>query len=118
MSWFPRMEKSDTRARGLNHSWVEARSNKIQHAVQRIDGNRHFGRATPVRAGAQPGAEHPLEAADVVLVFVRNRNLEPTNSGSERALKPCAVRRKITDGLRQGWGAHLCADIRSGIETA
>ena len=53
-----------------------------------------------------------------LFVFVQNRNLEPTNNGSERALRPCAVYRKITNGFRQEWGAHLYADIRSVIETA
>jgi transposase len=53
-----------------------------------------------------------------LFVFVQNRNLEPTNNGSERALRPCAVYRKITNGFRQAWGAHLYADIRSVIETA
>ncbi len=53
-----------------------------------------------------------------LFVFVQNRNLEATNNGSERALRPCAVYRKITNGFRQEWGAHLYADIRSVIETA
>ena len=42
----------------------------------------------------------------------------PTNNGSERALRPCAVFRKITNGFRTEWGAKLYADIRSVIETA
>ena len=53
-----------------------------------------------------------------LFVFVQNRDLEPTNNGSERALRPCVVYRKITNGFRQEWGAHLYADIRSVIETA
>jgi transposase len=53
-----------------------------------------------------------------LFVFVQNRDLEATNNGSERALRPCAVYRKITNGFRQEWGAHLYADIRSVIETA
>jgi transposase len=52
------------------------------------------------------------------LVLVQYRDLEPANSGSERALRPCAVYRKITNGSRQEWGVHLYADIRSVIETA
>lgn len=51
-------------------------------------------------------------------VFVQNRDLEPTSNASERALQPCAVYRKITNGFRQAWGAHLHADICSVIETA
>ena len=37
---------------------------------------------------------------------------------SERALRPCAVFRKITIGFRTERGAKLYADIRSVIETA
>ena len=58
------------------------------------------------------------KARSNLFVFVQNRDLEPTNNGSERALRPCAVYRKITNGFRQEWGAHLYADIRSVIETA
>ncbi len=53
-----------------------------------------------------------------LFVFVRHRDIEPTNNGSERALRPCAVYRKITNGFRSEWGAALYADIRSVIETA
>ena len=44
--------------------------------------------------------------------------IEPTNNGSERALRPCAVYRKITNGIRSEWGARLYADIRSVVETS
>jgi transposase len=53
-----------------------------------------------------------------LFVFVTNRDLTATNNGSERALRPCAVYRKITNGFRSQWGAALYADIRSVIETA
>lgn len=53
-----------------------------------------------------------------LFVFVTNRDIPPTNNGSERALRPCAVFRKITNGFRTEWGARLYADIRSIIETA
>jgi len=52
-----------------------------------------------------------------LFVFVTNRAIPPTNNGSERALRPCAVFRKITNGFRTEWGAKLYADIRSVIET-
>ena len=52
-----------------------------------------------------------------LFVFVQNRDIEPTNNGSERALRPCAVYRKITNGFRSEWGAALYADIRPVIET-
>jgi len=53
-----------------------------------------------------------------LFVFVQNRDLSATNNGSERALRPCAVYRKITNGFRSEWGAALYADIRSVVETA
>ena len=53
-----------------------------------------------------------------LFVFVTNRDLTATNNGSERALRPCAVYRKITNGFRSEWGAELYADIRSVVETA
>lgn len=51
-------------------------------------------------------------------VFLTNRNLPPTNNGSERALRPCVVFRKVTNCFRSEWGASLYADIRSVLETA
>ncbi len=52
-----------------------------------------------------------------LFVFVTNRAISATNNASERALRPCAVYRKITNGFRSQWGAVLYADIRSVVET-
>jgi transposase len=53
-----------------------------------------------------------------LFVFVTNRDVPATNNGSERALRPCAVFRKITNGFLTEWGAKLFANIHSVIETA
>lgn len=53
-----------------------------------------------------------------LFVFVTNRNLPPTNNGSEQALRPCVTFRKVTNCFRSEWGAKLYADIRSVLETA
>ena len=53
-----------------------------------------------------------------LFVFVTNRALPPTNNGSERALRPCVVFRKMTNCFRSQWGARLYADARSVFETA
>jgi transposase len=53
-----------------------------------------------------------------VVVVMTNQDIPATNSGSERALRPCAGFRKIADGFRSEWGAKLYADIRSVIVTA
>ncbi len=52
-----------------------------------------------------------------LFVFVTRRELTATNNGSERAIRPCAVYRKITNGFRSEWGATHYADIRSVVET-
>jgi transposase len=53
-----------------------------------------------------------------LLVFVTNRAVPPTNNGSEQALRPCVVFRKVTNCFRSEWGATLYADVRSVLETA
>lgn len=53
-----------------------------------------------------------------LFVFVTNRELPPTNNGSEQALRPCVTFRKVTNCFRSEWGARLYADIRSVLETA
>ena len=52
-----------------------------------------------------------------MFVFVTNRDIPATNNGSERALRPSAVFRKVTNGFRTEWATKLYADIRSVIET-
>ena len=49
--------------------------------------------------------------------FLTNRDLPATNNGSERAIQPCVIFRKVTYCFRSRWGAELYADIRSVIET-
>jgi transposase len=53
-----------------------------------------------------------------LFVFLQDRAIPATNNGSEQALRPCVVFRKVTNGFRSEWGASLYADIRSVVETA
>ena len=53
-----------------------------------------------------------------LFVFMRVRELPATNNGSERAIRPAVIFRKVTYCFRSAWGAELYADIRSVIETA
>ena len=53
-----------------------------------------------------------------LFVFITNRAVPPTNNGSEQALRPCVVFRKVTNGFRSAWGAALYANVRSVLETA
>ena len=52
-----------------------------------------------------------------LFVFVTNREIEPTNNGSERAVRPCTIYRKVTNGFRAEWAAELYADVRTAVET-
>ena len=52
-----------------------------------------------------------------LFVFVTNREISPTNNGSERAVRPCTVYRKVTNGFRAEWAAELYADVRAAVET-
>ena len=51
-------------------------------------------------------------------VFLANRELPATNNGSERALRPNVVFRKITQCFRSQWSPRLYASLRSVVETA
>jgi transposase len=53
-----------------------------------------------------------------LFVFVTNRDIPPTNNGSEQALRPCVVFRNVTNCFRSQWGAQLYANVRSVVETA
>jgi transposase len=52
-----------------------------------------------------------------LFIFVTNRDLPPTNNGSEQALRPCVIFRKVTNCFRSEWAADLYADVRSVVET-
>ena len=44
--------------------------------------------------------------------------VEATNNGSERALRPCVIQRKVTNGYRAMWAAPAEADGRTAVDTA
>jgi transposase len=75
-------------------------------------------RLTPTHEAGVKLKRMIMRTRQYLFVFVTNRDIPATNNGSERALRPCAVFRKITNGFRTEWGAKLYADIRSVIETA
>ena len=52
-----------------------------------------------------------------LFVFVTHREVTATNNGSERAVRPCTIYRKVTNGFRSEWAAALYADTRSVVET-
>jgi transposase len=44
--------------------------------------------------------------------------VDATNNGSERRLRPCVIQRKVTNGYRALWAAKAEADVRTTIDTA
>jgi transposase len=44
--------------------------------------------------------------------------VEATNKGSERKLRPCVIQRKVANGYRAMWAAQAEADVRTTIDTA
>jgi transposase len=44
--------------------------------------------------------------------------VDVTNNGSERKLRPCVIQRKVTNGYRAMWAAQAEADVRTAIDTA
>ena len=44
--------------------------------------------------------------------------VDATNNGSERKLRPCVVQRKVTNGYRAMWAAKAEADVRTTVDTA
>ncbi len=54
---------------------------------------------------------------DKLFVFMKRRDVDPTNNASERDLRSSVTFRKVTGGFRSEWGARVYADIRSAIAT-
>jgi transposase len=44
--------------------------------------------------------------------------VEPTNNGCERALRPAVIQRKVTNGYRAMWAAEYETAVRSAVDTA
>ena len=58
-------------------------------------------------------------ARDQLLTFCDyGGEVEPTNNGSERKLRPCVIQRKMTNGYRAMWAAQAEADVRTTVDTA
>ena len=58
-----------------------------------------------------------LDCRGKLFVFLKRRDVEPTNNESERALRPSVIFRKVTNGFRSEWGATAYAALCSIVET-
>src|SRR3954467_1458168 len=59
---------------------------------------------TPMTAAGQKLQRIFKRFRQNLFVFVTNRAVPPTNNGSEQALRPCVVFRKVTNCFRSEWG--------------
>ena len=84
--------------------WLEARLDRIMTR-------------TPTQPAGVKLKEMIRRTRQFLFVFMTNRELPPTNNGSEQAIRPCVIFRKVVYCFRSEWGAELYADIRSVIET-
>lgn len=54
---------------------------------------------------------------DSLFTFMTERQVPPTNNGSERDIRPSTIFRKVTNGFRSDWGADFYAAVRSTLNT-
>src|SRR3954469_17029481 len=59
-----------------------------------------------------------LAVRDSLFTFLEHPEAPPDDNGSERALRPMVVYRKVTGGFRSAWGPDLCAAVASVVGTA
>jgi transposase len=75
-------------------------------------------RIVPTHAAGNKLREAIKRCRRYLFVFLKDRTIPPTNNGSEQALRPCVIFRKVTNCFRSQWGATFYADMRSVLETA
>ena len=72
---------------------------------------------TPKTVRGQKFKRRMLRERGGLFTFCEDVDLEPTNNSSERALRPCVIFRKVTNGFRSDWGKDFYSAIRSVIDT-
>jgi transposase len=82
----------------------------IENATDRLVFDRYVA---PKTEAARLQARYRTHR-DSLYVFLHRDDVEPTNNGSERDLRPSVIHRKVIGGFRSAWGAEASA-IRSSI---
>jgi transposase len=85
--------------------------------VLAVERDRVLSLPATATAGADLRASISVGSREKLLVFMTRRDVEPTNNGSERELRPSVIFRKVTGGFRSVWGAESYGDIRSIVAT-
>lgn len=86
----------------------------------RYDLDRRLDRCISIAPKTEAGRKlkrRMLRERGNLFTFFDDREIEPTNNSSERALRPSAIFRKVTNCFRSEWGRDFYAAIRSVINT-
>jgi transposase len=89
-------------------------------AQYRADLDRRLTRllaATPTAAAGRKLARAIRKCRGDLFLFITRRDVPYTNNGSERALRPSVIFRKVTGCFRSTWGARLYAAAATVIAT-
>lgn len=85
---------------------------------------RQLERRLDAIIASQPSNKHGIRLRkrfgglrEHLFTFITEREVPATNNGSERALRPSVIFRKVTNGFRSDWGRDLYAAVRSVIGT-
>jgi transposase len=82
----------------------------IEHATDRLVFDRYVAPQTAAARLQQRYRTH----RDSLYVSLQRDDVEPTNNGSERDLRPSVIHRKVIGAFRSAWGAEASA-IRTTI---
>jgi transposase len=115
--WAPDLRHLFGRAIRLRHERAQVtpatfarRRRLIENATDRLVFDRYVAPKTEAARLQQRYRTH----RDSLYVFLARDDVEPTNNGSERDLRPSVIHRKVIGGSRSAWGAEASA-IRSTI---
>ena len=86
----------------------------IENATDRLVFDRYVAPKTEAARLQQRYRTH----RDSLYVFLHRDDVEPTNNGSERDLRPSVIHRKVIGGFRSAWGAEASAIRTSILATA
>lgn len=103
-------------ARGMAAVAPSTARAKRRALERRIDDILHMPTDCPV---ARELLAKIARARDQLLTFCDFAGeVEPTNNGCERALRPAVIQRKVTNGFRAKWAADHDAALRTTLDTA
>ena len=97
---------------GLTDTTIQAHAQRLGHELDRL-----LAIAPTQTDGRKLRDAIEVTARDKLLVFLDRRDVEPTNNGAERGLRPSVIFRKVTNGFRSNWGAKVYADLCSIVAT-